>query len=143
MESCNCPLSFNQSIFDIMFFLLRFIVEFDTSYLFPKSKQIGGAYNQPGHYGSNNSNNRTQYTRNDSRNTDDSQSDSDKQSNVSIIIDEISNGISAGKDWLVAVLMVVVNFILYASIYPSIPFFGVLAFAYAFLNWFIMKFRKL
>lgn len=124
-DSKNTPLVFqdsNTNIFDYIHFGLRFLIEFDTSHLFVKNGHIGGAYN------STNSSNPDAET---------------KMGNISIIMNEIKNGLKAGKDYVVGLIMVVVNFFLYASIYPAVPFFGVLSFCYATMNWFFMKFRKL
>ena len=125
--SKNTPLILqdeNANVFDYLHFGLRFFIEFDTGHLFVKPNHIGGGQgNAP-----------------QDPNNPDSQV---KFGNMSIIMNEIKKGIGAGKDYVVGLVMVVVNFFLYASIYPAVPFFGVLSFCYATMNWFFMKFRTL
>jgi hypothetical protein len=165
----NLPIVFNNknsSIFDIIKFIIKFLLFFDTSCLFSNDKiqwggssnntikeeeipsnslarePIGTFYSQPGEelysqYG--------QEMEAQSMGMGDEETQEDKllkETNYSIISREIANGIKAGKNYGMAFLLIIVNFFFNASLYPSVPFFGVLAFCYASLKWFFMKFKR-
>ena len=137
---CNCllPTVFqkdNPSVIEITTFIIRLIFEFDTRHLFKKQK--GGSYNEDYDEDYNDDEDYENINSNNSPTNDQDKSD------VQIILDEIMAGINAGKTYLVAMIMVFVSFFMRASIYPTVPFFGVLAFMYASLKWFFMKFRNL
>ena len=154
-KTSNIPLLFtkkNNTILDYIIFFIKFILLFDTSCLFP-NKQIhkGGALSpmstdnfamQPDEMIS------SEYEydprlRGASMEPDKSEEDEIlNKSDYSIVKDQVLGGLNAGKNYVIAFLLLIVNFFFNASLYPSVPFFGVLAFCYATLKWFLMKFKK-
>jgi hypothetical protein len=118
-ESVNLPLIMkkeNLDFIDIFIFFIKLILSFDIDYLFV-NKDLRGGSNQE----------------ND---------DEPPESNSSIIYNEFMSALKSAKDFVLKYIMLIVNFILYASVYPTVPFYGVLATIYASMKWFIMKFRN-
>ena len=159
-KKSNIPIFYykkDKSIIDIIVFIIKFIFFFDTSCLFTNKKTQKGGSNdieedniedtedpQDNFYMQPDAELYSDFDK-DPPTMEDNKTDDDKlleQSNYAIISKEIANGIKAGKNYVVAFLLVIVNFFFNASLYPSIPFFGILAFCYATLKWFLMKFKK-
>ena len=118
-ESVNLPLIMkkeNLDFIDIFIFFIKLILSFDIDYLFV-NKDLRGGSNQ-------------------------SNEDEPLESNSSIIYNEFMSALKSAKDFVLKYIMLIVNFILYASVYPTVPFYGVLATIYASIKWFIMKFRN-
>jgi hypothetical protein len=154
-KTSNIPLLFtkkNKTILDYIIFFIKFILLFDTSCLFPNTQtHKGGALSQMS-------------TDNFAMQPDEmifsdyqydprlrgatmepEKSEEDEilnRSDYSIVKDQVLGGLNAGKNYVIAFLLLIVNFFFNASLYPSVPFFGVLAFCYATLKWFLMKFKK-
>ena len=56
---------------------------------------------------------------------------------------ELNNSIKSSGGWVMQKIKAVLFFILFASIYPAVPFFAVMAFVFAIFKWILWKFRKL
>lgn len=162
-KTTNLPIVLNtknRSVFDIITFFIKFILLFDTSCLFPNLKKKvyrGGSLGinsedtpeqQDNFYASPDAQLYSQMEldqRSNSGSMTPELTEEEKlleKSNYDIISKEIGDSLKAGKNYIVAFLLVIVNFFFNASLYPAMPFFGVLAFCYAILNWFFMKFKK-
>lgn len=118
-ESRNLPLIMkkdNLDFIDIFIFIIKLILSFDIDYLFVDKDLKGGSNEE--------------------------NEDEPQESNSSIIYNEFMSAIKSAKDFVLKYIMLIVNFILYASVYPTVPFYGVLATIYATIKWFIMKFRN-
>jgi len=56
---------------------------------------------------------------------------------------ELNKSIKSSGGWIMQKLKAFLFFILFASIYPAVPFFAVMAFVFAIFKWILWKFRKL
>jgi hypothetical protein len=56
---------------------------------------------------------------------------------------ELNKSIKSSGGWVMQKIKAFLFFILFASIYPAVPFFAVMAFVFAIFKWILWKFRKL
>ena len=68
--------------------------------------------------------------------------DEEKQQDLSQFVEEIKDSIGKGVIYIKTKVMAIISLIVYASIYPAIPFFLVMASLYGTLKYFMYKFRN-
>jgi len=68
--------------------------------------------------------------------------DEEKQQELSQFVEEIKDSIGKGVTYIKTKVMAIISLIVYASIYPAIPFFLVMATMYGTLKYLMYKFRN-
>lgn len=68
--------------------------------------------------------------------------DEEKQQGLMQFIEEIKDSIEKGINYIKTKVMAIISLIVYASIYPAIPFFLIMATMYGTLKYFMYKFRN-
>ena len=68
--------------------------------------------------------------------------DEEKQLGLSQFVEEIKEGIGKGVNYIKTKVMAIISLIVYASIYPAIPFFLVMATMYGTIKYLMYKFRN-